>query len=51
MENKPIFEQIKSVLAQARREAEPQKILDMIPYGAFIGASAEIESNSIIYCL
>ncbi|MGB1157914.1 MAG: PaaI family thioesterase [Porticoccaceae bacterium] len=50
-ENKPIFEQIKSVLAQARREAEPQKILDMIPYGAFIGASAEIESNSIIYCL
>jgi len=50
-ENKPIFEQIKSVLAQARREAEPQKILDMIPYGAFIGASAEIESNSVIYCL
>ena len=50
-ENKPIFEQIKSVLAQARREAEPQQILDMIPYGAFIGASAEIESNSVIYCL
>jgi len=50
-ENKPIFEQIKSVLAQARREAEPQKILDMIPYCAFIGASAEIESNSVIYCL
>lgn len=50
-ENKVIFEQVKSVLAEARRESEPQKILEMIPYGAFIGATAEIEANSVLYRL
>ena len=43
--------QLKSTLEVSRSQSDPQKILDLIPYGAFIGARAKIEDGSVLYSM
>jgi len=46
-----IDHELKSTLILARSEANPQKILDMIPYSSFIGAQAKIDESGVMYWL
>ena len=43
--------QMQADLLQARGLAEPQKILDIIPYSSFIGAQARVENDRVLYWL
>jgi len=43
--------QMQADLLQARGLAEPQKILDIIPYSSFIGAQARVENERVLYWL
>ena len=38
-------------LAVAKRASNPQAMLDLIPYSAFIGAQAKIEDGEVLYWL
>jgi len=42
---------IQSSLRKARAESSPQQILDLIPYGSFIGAEAKIDNDAVLYWL
>ena len=45
------LDQLQADLIQARQLAEPQKILDIIPYSSFIGAQARVENDDVLYWL
>ena len=47
--NKYSQEALRPLLEQARKDREPQQILDVIPYSSFIGVKAKIEDNRILY--
>ena len=42
---------IQTSLAAAKRASNPQVMLDLIPYSAFIGAQARIENDEVLYWL
>ena len=42
---------IASVIAEARTNGCPQKLLDIIPYSDFIGATAEIHNGKLVLML
>ena len=42
---------IQTSLAAAKRAANPQAMLDLIPYSTFIGAQAKIENGEVLYWL
>lgn len=42
---------IQNRLAVAKRASNPQAMLDLIPYSAFIGAHAKIEDDEVLYWL
>ena len=42
---------IQNRLAVAKRASNPQAMLDLIPYSAFIGAQAKVEDDEVLYWL
>jgi len=42
---------IQNRLAVGKRASNPQAMLDLIPYSAFIGAQAKIEDDEVLYWL
>jgi len=42
---------IQNRFAVAKRASNPQAMLDLIPYSAFIGAQAKIEDDEVLYWL
>lgn len=45
------LQDLKNLLEEARQAAEPQQILDVIPYSSFIGVRAKIENEHIVYSM
>lgn len=47
--DKVTLESLQAGLVTARKDANPQQILDLIPYSSFIGARAKIEDGAVLY--